>query len=296
MNELRSVDRVGVAVVLVSIFGLGFQQVMVKLALPEIPALTQAALRNGGAALVIAAILVLTDRKAFSRDGTEIPGAWSALFFALEFLALYIALDLTTASRAAIFLYTHVIFTVLFLSVAAPQERMRALQWFGIALSFVGVAVALGFSPATTGAMFAGDLLALAGGMFWAATTTVVKATNLKTAPAFKILLYQLAGSTLALAAAAPLRGEIWPAHVSALSVFSMLYQTLFSVVVCFTIWFWLLARYRAGEVAAFTFLTPVIGVVAGWLVLGEPVAPGFAVAVAMVAGGILLVNWPGRG
>ena len=277
-------DRVGVAVVLVSIIGLGFQQVMVKLALPEIPALTQAALRSTGAAAVIAGALWFTQPKAFARDGTWTPGLWSAVLFACEFIALYVALDLTNASRAVLFLYTHVIFTVLFLSVVVPHERMRASQWLGIVLSFLGVALALGVSGDVTARMLVGDALALAAGAFWAATTTVVKATSLRAAPPFKILLYQLAGSAVALALAAFVRGEAWPAKVSALALGSMLYQTLFSVVVCFSIWFWLLARYRAGEVAAFTFLTPVIGVLAGWLVLGDPIAPGFAMAVAMGA------------
>jgi drug/metabolite transporter (DMT)-like permease len=35
-------------------------------------------------------------------------------------------------------------------------------------------------------------------------------------------------------------------------------------------------------------------GVAAGWLVLGEPITWGFAVAAALVAAGLVLVNRPG--
>jgi drug/metabolite transporter (DMT)-like permease len=50
-------------------------------------------------------------------------------------------------------------------------------------------------------------------------------------------------------------------------------------------------ARYSANRLSAFTFLTPLFGVAAGHLVLGEPLTGAFAAAVALVAGGLVLVN-----
>ncbi len=296
MSNLRPLDRRGVLITFISILGLGLQQVAVKLALPEIPGLTQAALRSAGAAIVIAVILAWRDPGALARDGAFWPGLAAAFLFGCEFITLYLALDYTSAGRAALFLYTHVFFTALGLMLVMPGEKLRATQWAGLLFSFVGVAFTLRVSSVASWTMLMGDGLALAGGLFWATTTLVVKTTQLRALPPLKILLYQLAGSALMLALAAFLRGEHVSIHVSMLAIGSMLYQTLFSVVVCFSIWFWLLSRYRAGEVAAFTFLTPVVGVAAGALVLDEPIAPGFAMAVAMVAAGILLVNWPGRG
>ena len=52
------------------------------------------------------------------------------------------------------------------------------------------------------------------------------------------------------------------------------------------SIWFALIARYSASRLSAFTFLTPLFGVAAGHLVLGEPLTPAFAAAVALVAAG----------
>ena len=56
-------------------------------------------------------------------------------------------------------------------------------------------------------------------------------------------------------------------------------------------IWFVLVMRYSANRLSAFTFLTPLFGVAAGHLVLGEPLTPAFAAAVALVAGGLIFVN-----
>jgi drug/metabolite transporter (DMT)-like permease len=59
--------------------------------------------------------------------------------------------------------------------------------------------------------------------------------------------------------------------------------------------WFWLLTRYMATRLSVFTFLTPLFGVIAGVLVLHEPLRPAFLGAVVLVGAGIYLVNRPSR-
>ena len=83
------------------------------------------------------------------------------------------------------------------------------------------------------------------------------------------------------------------PTQISAVSWGSLAYQTFWVVCITYMAWFWMISHYRAGELSAFTFLTPIFGVAAGHFMLGDAIAPGFAIAVALVAGGILLVNWP---
>ena len=79
----------------------------------------------------------------------------------------------------------------------------------------------------------------------------------------------------------------------SALALSAFLYQTVWVVSITFTIWFVLVVRYSATRLSVFTFLAPLFGVAAGHFVLNEPLAPAFAVAVALVAIGLLLVNRP---
>jgi drug/metabolite transporter (DMT)-like permease len=68
---------------------------------------------------------------------------------------------------------------------------------------------------------------------------------------------------------------------------------TIVVVSVTFAVWFALIVRYSAARLSVFTFLAPLFGVAAGRLVLNDPLTPPFALAVALVAGGILLVNRP---
>src|SRR6516225_67787 len=73
----------------------------------------------------------------------------------------------------------------------------------------------------------------------------------------------------------------------------AFLYQTVWVVSITFTIWFVLVVRYSSARLSVFTFLAPLFGVAAGHFVLNEPLTPALAVAVALVAIGLLLVNSP---
>jgi drug/metabolite transporter (DMT)-like permease len=132
--------------------------------------------------------------------------------------------------------------------------------------------------------MLIGDMLTLIAGALWGATTLIIKATPLRGARPIKVLLYQLAVSSIALGIGILLFRESMPTHISAASWICLAYQTFWVVCVTYLSWFWMISHYRAGELSAFTFLTPIFG---------DAIAPGFAMAVALVAGGILLVNWP---
>jgi drug/metabolite transporter (DMT)-like permease len=292
-HSVRPLDSIGTLI----IFGLcaswGLNQVAAKVALADIPPLTQATLRSVGATLVLGAIGIWREPTLFQRDRTLPAGIICGVCFALEFVALYIGLQWTSATHAVLFLYTAPFFVALGLPLITPTERLTLLQWAGLALSFIGVALALGVSGQISREMFYGDLLTLIAGALWGATTLILKGTNLRAARPIKALLYQLAVSAIVLGIGILLFRERVPMQISGLSWGSLAYQTFWVVCITYLGWFWMISHYRAGELSAFTFLTPIFGVAAGHFLLGDAIAPGFAVAVALVAGGILLVNWP---
>ena len=79
----------------------------------------------------------------------------------------------------------------------------------------------------------------------------------------------------------------------SAVALGSLLYQTVWVVAVTFLAWFALIQRYSASRLSVFTFLTPLFGIAAGHMVLGDPLTPAFALAAALVVAGLVLVNRP---
>jgi drug/metabolite transporter (DMT)-like permease len=62
--------------------------------------------------------------------------------FGLEFFFIAEGLQLTTAAHMSVFLYTAPIFTALGVHFLLASERLRPLQWLGILLAFVGIAIA----------------------------------------------------------------------------------------------------------------------------------------------------------
>src|SRR6202040_837162 len=153
------------------------------LVFPEVPPMLQAMIRSSGALPVILIIGWWRGVKFLERDGTLGPGLAAGLMFSVEFVLIFRGLLLTSASRAVVFLYTAPFFVALG-SYQFLGERLRASQWGGLSLCFVGVALAIGVPQADVDAnVLLGDLLIVGGGALWAATTLVVKATPLLQAP-----------------------------------------------------------------------------------------------------------------
>src|SRR6202166_2545409 len=114
-----------VALMLMLCLSWGFNQIAVKLALPDIPPMLQATIRSSGALVVLFLIARLRGVKMFERDGTLRSGLFAGLLFGLEFVLIYRGLVLTSASRAVVFLYTAPFFVALG-SYVFLGERLRA--------------------------------------------------------------------------------------------------------------------------------------------------------------------------
>jgi drug/metabolite transporter (DMT)-like permease len=289
----RPLDAVATALMVVLCLSWGLNQVAIKLALPEIPPMTQGALRSFGALPVVFIIAWLRRVPLTGRDGTLGPGLLAGLLFGLEFICIYAGLVWTTASRGVVFVYVGPFFIALGARLFL-HERLMPLQWGGLALAFLGIVVAVGVpDPTVDGRVLLGDGLLIAGGLFWAATTLIIKGTSLVRVSAEKTTIYQLAMSALLLAVGAAVLGERVTRMPGAVAFGSLAYQTIWVLAITFTVWFALVVKYSASRLAALSFLTPLFGVAAGHFLMGDPLTPTFAVAVVLVVVGLVLVNRP---
>jgi drug/metabolite transporter (DMT)-like permease len=272
----------------------GFNQVAIKLAIHDIPPLIQSATRSIVAALLVAAYARLRGVALLKRDGTLFAGVAAGVLFALEFVLIYRGLLWTTATRTVLFVYTAPFFVVLGSRWLIPGDQFHVSQWAGLLLSFVGIVIAFGLpTPAINPHQTLGDIMMVGAAAAWAATTLVIKTSALNRVSAEKTMLYQLVVSTPLLAAGAVVFGEHIDRVPSELAIGALAFQAIWVVSITYVIWFALIVRYSASRLSAFTFLTPLFGVAAGHLVLGEPLTPPFALAVAFVALGLVLVNRP---
>jgi len=283
-----------VALMLMLCLSWGFNQIAVKLALPDIPPMLQATIRSSGALIVLFLIARLRGVKMFERDGTLRAGLLAGVIFGVEFVLIYRGLLLTSASRAVVFLYTAPFF-VAFGSYLLLGERLRTSQWGGLALCFLGVALAIGFPQADVDAnVLVGDLMVVGGGALWAATTLIVKTTRLIRAPAEKGLGYQVVLSIPILGFAAWISGETMTRVPGPLALSLMAYQAIWVVGLTFLLWFALVKTYSASKLSAFTFITPLFGVVASYFIMHDTLTLAFGAAALLVIAGLYLVNRPG--
>jgi drug/metabolite transporter (DMT)-like permease len=300
-NEMRSdsaerpLGPAAIALVLMLCLSWGFNQISVKLVLPDIPPMLQATIRSVVALPLLMLIARLRGVKIFVADGTLVPGLFAGVLFGLEFVMIFAGISLTSASRAVVFLYTAPFFVALG-SYQFLGERLRAAQWGGLALSFAGVALAIGVpQPDVDAKALLGDLLTVGGAAMWAATTLLVKATALLRVSPEKALGYQVATSIPILAFAAWVSGETMTRVPGPLSLLLMAYQSIWIVGLTFLLWFALVKAYSASKLSAFTFITPLFGVMASYLILHDTLTPVFGAAALLVIVGLYLVNRPVR-
>jgi drug/metabolite transporter (DMT)-like permease len=272
----------------------GVQQVAIKVTVESIPPVLQAGLRSIGAALLVWAWTRRRGIPLFARDGSLWPGLLAGGLFAGEFALLYIGLQHTAASRGVLFLYTAPFMVAAGAHWLLPGERLRASQTFGFAAAFSGVVLAFaGEGQGAGGVTLLGDGLCLIAAAMWAATTLAIKGSRLRTVAPAKTLLYQLGVSAAVLPLLSWVLGEAWPAKVSPAAALWMVYQIAIVASASYLAWFWLVAHYPAGRLSAFSFLTPIFGLLAGLVLLGEPAPASLLAALALVSAGIFLVNRP---
>jgi drug/metabolite transporter (DMT)-like permease len=293
-SERKPADALAVSMMVVLCMCWGFQQIAIKIAVAGISPIMQAGLRSIIATALLLAWAQLRRIPLFGRDGTLAGGLAAGALFAGEFVFIYAGLAHTTASRMVVFIYLAPCLTALGLQWFVPGEHLRPSQWAGVALAFVGVALAFadGFSIAG-GATLIGDAFGVIAAALWAATTVLIRSTRLTSASATKTLFYQLGFSALALPLASVVAGEPGVSALTPTVVASLAYQSVIVAFASYLAWFWLLTRYLAGRLAVFSFLTPMFGVAFGVIFLSEPLSKAFVGTALLVGGGIVLVNRP---
>ncbi len=287
-------DRFAIALLLVCCLLWGLNQVAVKAALSELGPLWQAGLRSLGAAALVALWAAWRGIKLFERDGSLRGGLLAGSLFGLEFACIFVGLQYTSASRMVVFIYLSPFVVALGMPLIARSERLNLRQGAGLAMAFAAVAWAFaeGFSQRSGHPQqWLGDALGLLAALLWGGTTLAIRATRLSAASAEKTLLYQLGVSGLGLSLAALLLGQ--PLHLdwSAWLLGLMGFQTVVVSFASYLAWFWLVRHYPATRLASFTLSTPLFGLLAGVVLLGEPITARLLLALAALSLGVLLVN-----
>ena len=291
MERKDRIDALGAAALVALSLMLAFNQLVIRVVNDGLQPVFFAGVRSAGAGLCLWLWVAVRRRPFGLLRRNAFYGVLMGLFFSLEFILLFTALDLTTVSRATIMLYTMSIWLALAAHVIIPGERITRTKAAGQGLAFVGVVLAIAWRGQGGDASLTGDILALLASFAWAGLALVAR-TGLKDVAPDRQLLWQVLVSTPVLLIAAlffgPFIRELEPIHLWGLA-----FQIVVVLALGFAFWLWLLTIYPAASVAAFSFLAPVFSVFLGWWLLNEPIGVPILVALGLVVSGLILINRP---
>ena len=174
-------------------------------------------------------------------------------------------------------------------------DRLPRLAVIGIAIGFAGVGILVG--PSAFGGVGALDPVGLAacliapiawaGGSLFASRRAVLPSRPLVATG----LQMSLGGLVLAVAAA--FSGELTTFDAGAVtrdSFLAFVYLTVIGSILAFTVYGWMLRAAPLPLVATYAYVNPVVAVILGWLVLGEPIDARTVVAGAVIIFAVALI------
>ncbi|MFQ6112037.1 MAG: DMT family transporter [Nitrospinota bacterium] len=278
------------ALLLCFLWGVGFTAM--KVAVSETGPYFFAWLRTLLAGVAVVFYLKLIFKDVSLRSPSWRPLLINALLSVLWNVATALGINLTTASRTAVIFYTQPILVAFMAHYLLKGDRLGLLKLLGVALAFSGLVLI--FSEKLGGWALRGDLLILASAFFWAFQTIYVKHYLGRENPFLVVAWQNLVGFppifALALLMGAPVYLEL-----SLTVAAAILYCGPVAVGFAVVLWVKMLQDYPASRFSSFLFLTPVFGVLIGHLTLGDPLGGAMILGVALVCGGIYLVNRPAR-
>ena len=279
---------VGTTVLVTAVWGVAF--VGIKEVIAHGPPLTLAGARFvlGGGLLV-----PLVRRRAMlppppGRRLRPLQGREVLLVALLQTTALYglgfLGVQRTTAGAAALLLNTNPVMVAL---LAWPMlgEPLSPASVAGIVLALAGVATVAVHSGLGSPL---GVVLLLGGALAWASASIVIK--RMGSVDLLRLSCGQMLAGGLPLLVFGILSEHRLP-HPTAASLAWFAFLVIPATAVNFVLWFGLLERYSATAMSSWLFLIPVFGVLAGAVVLHEPIGWRVAAGGLLVLAGVLLAQ-----
>ncbi len=290
MKKQRNMDLVGTLLLVGFAIVLAFNQVVIKVTNDGFQPAFQAGLRSVGA-LMLLGVWMTWKMQSLRIPARLWPVAiWVGCLFAVEFICLFTALDLTSVARVSILFYSMPVWLAIIAHLVLPGERLNAIRAIGLALAMAGVAWAvLERDPVTSGSVW-GDILALIAALCWGAIALSVRLTRLRDeTPETQLFVQQLVAAPILLGFGLWIGTPF--SDPTTLHWAGILYQTVIVAFAGFLLWFYLVAKYSASGVASFSFLSPVFAVFMGWGILGEQIGVGTWGALILVSVGLIMIN-----
>ncbi len=235
---------------------------------------------------------IIIKQKLFHRGILLFHGVMVGVLFGLEFVLLYLGVLYTDSARAVIFIYLSP-FVVAAGAHVFLKERLNLIKSLGLILAFLGIYFVFRGKPSTyNNMMLFGDLLTILAAILWGATTLYIKKFLAEKVHPINTFLYQLVFSIPIMFICALILEDTWIKHIDGYILSSLFYQSVVIAFASYFVWFKLIYKYPVAKLSAFTFLTPIFGVLFGVLFYKEQLTLWLVMGLILVCIGIYCANY----
>lgn len=286
-------DFEAIFALLILTFLWGFNYAAIKYSNQGVSPVFASTLRSIIASICGIIYCVRKGEKLFHTDIMLFHGFMVGLLFGLEFACIYFGLLYTDAARSVIFVYLSPFVVAIGAHFFLKGDRLTFSKILGLLLAFTGILLVFQGRPkAAKTTMLIGDLLEITAAILWGATTLYIKRFMAEKVHPINTFLYQLFFSIPILFVVSLILEPKWIYKIDPYIVGSIFYQSVVVAFVTYFIWFKLIHNYSVSRLSAFTFFTPVFGVLVGVLFLNEEFTVSLMVGLPLVSIGIFFVNW----
>ncbi|MEK6651225.1 MAG: EamA family transporter [Bacteroidota bacterium] len=268
----------------------------IKEGLHTVPPFMSAAIR-----FVLAAILL---RLVMWHQGESIPRSreyWSLigetgfLTYAIPFALIYWGQNQIPSGLSAILFATYPFFVALAARVRIPGERLSAMRVLGVLLGFVGVFTIFSTEMTLTDRVLSplgmGAIVLSAFMQAYALITIRMKAQHVH--PATLTFGGMIVGAVF-LSILSVMLEDASSAVFDARTLISIAYLSAFGTTFTFITYFWLIKHVHPVLLSLTAFITPIIAVTLGSVVLQENLGVEVLAGASLVLTGVLVANVPG--
>jgi len=263
----------------------------IKVGLGSLPPLTFAGIRFVIASCLLAGY-VIAKRIEVPRDA----GTWRVMIFlSLTQIAVPYALTFwgeqyMTAGLTSILFATLPFFVVVFAHFMIPGERLTARKVLALFVCFIGVAIIFSKELMLSLASLSGGIAVIVSAGCAGCANVVGKKYSESINSAVNLVVQMGVGAILLIAAGLVLERGI-QLNFDYASVFAILYLAVIGSAFAFVALYWLFTHMEVTRTSLFTFITPIVAVLLGWLLLGETIDLNVALGGCLILVGVVLVN-----
>jgi drug/metabolite transporter (DMT)-like permease len=239
------------------------------------------------------AIVVAVAREALPRE-PRILGHLAVMGFfsvALPFGLITWAELSVDSSLAAVLTSAVPIFTIPFAAMLLPGERITFNAILGVVVGLVGVAIIVGFDPASLASDELGAELALVAAAASYAIGAVYARKNVHGLRPMIPALFQVGFALVMMGIPALVLEHPWEQSFAPEALFAVAWLGLLGSGSAYLVFFRLLGRWGATRTSLVAYLLPSWGIVLGAIVLSEAIDVTLLIGTVLVIGGIALVN-----